>query len=339
MFLPRAHILIALSLLGITGAWAQETFFDRRRAAAHAPALPGDELQRQKESFLSAPGRAGREAAAKTLVSGGEPGARLLLDTLDEWLARQADSATRPPGARTPSPSGSDRKELERLQAEIQSLRGEEDLTHERIAQVADPAMQKIQALLRSIARSEQEVRRGVAAEFDAYRRAAARMIPSPAPGAGGSISPAKADDLDGLYARAAARAVQQWNREQARRIPPDWAEGIEDLNRIRMLAGLNPLRTEVQLCKAAEDHSKDMATLNFFDHESPVPGKKTFSDRAKRFETTASGENIFAGSTSPRSANQGWFYSPGHHKNMMTPGHQHVGLGRYGDRWTQLFR
>ena len=138
---------------------------------------------------------------------------------------------------------------------------------------------------------------------------------------------------------RAQARDVQQWNREQARSLPKDWTEGIEDLNRIRMLAGLTPLRTEVQLCKTAEDHSKDMTTLNFFAHESPVPGKKTPADRAQRFDTTAPSENIFMGSTSPLEATQGWFYSPGHHKNMMSPDHRFVGLGRYADRWTQLFR
>jgi uncharacterized protein YkwD len=33
-----------------------------------------------------------------------------------------------------------------------------------------------------------------------------------------------------------------------------------------------------------------------------------------------------------------GWFYSPGHHKNMFSPGQRRIGLGQYGSHWTQMF-
>ena len=103
------------------------------------------------------------------------------------------------------------------------------------------------------------------------------------------------------------------------------------------MLVGLNALVLDPKLCAAARDHSKDMAEKGFFAHESPVPGKKTPWDRAKNFGTTASGENIFMGSNDPHAAITGWFYSPGHHKNMFRPNLVRMGLGCTGKHWTQM--
>jgi uncharacterized protein YkwD len=91
-------------------------------------------------------------------------------------------------------------------------------------------------------------------------------------------------------------------------------------------------------LCEAARDHSEDMQVNRFFAHESPLPGKKTPWDRAKNFGTSASGENIYMGSSDPHGANMGWFYSPGHHKNMFNAGQVRIGLGCTGSHWTQMF-
>jgi uncharacterized protein YkwD len=120
--------------------------------------------------------------------------------------------------------------------------------------------------------------------------------------------------------------------------IPAEEAKGIEECNLWRLLVGLNACVLDPKLCAAARDHSKDMAEKNFFAHESPVPGKKSPWDRAANFGTTASGENIYAGSASSHSANTGWFYSPGHHKNMFSPGQVRIGLGQHGSHWTQMF-
>lgn len=120
--------------------------------------------------------------------------------------------------------------------------------------------------------------------------------------------------------------------------LPAEEVKGIEECNLWRLLVGLNACVLDPQLCAAARDHSKDMAEKGFFAHDSPVPGKATPWDRAKNFNTTASGENIFAGSPSSHSANTGWFYSPGHHKNMFNPGQARIGLGQHGSHWTQLF-
>lgn len=120
--------------------------------------------------------------------------------------------------------------------------------------------------------------------------------------------------------------------------VPADEAAGIEECNRWRLYVGLNALVLDPKLCEASRDHSKDMKEKGFFAHESPVPGKKTPWDRAKNFGTTASGENIYAGSSNPHGANTGWFYSPGHHKNMFGAGHTRIGLGRHDGHWTQMF-
>jgi uncharacterized protein YkwD len=120
--------------------------------------------------------------------------------------------------------------------------------------------------------------------------------------------------------------------------IPAEEARGIEECNLMRLYVGLNALELDPKLCEASRDHSKDMAEQKFFAHESPVAGKKTPWDRAAKAGTTASGENIYAGSADSHSANMGWFYSPGHHKNMFSPGQRRIGLGQHGSHWTQMF-
>lgn len=119
--------------------------------------------------------------------------------------------------------------------------------------------------------------------------------------------------------------------------VPAEEGEGIRDLNEMRILLGLEPVLLDPKLHAAARGHSQDMAEKNFFAHDSPVPGKKTPWDRAKLAGTTAGAENIFAGNASPRAANEGWFFSPGHHLNMFGK-HRRGGMGRHEGHWTQMF-
>jgi uncharacterized protein YkwD len=119
--------------------------------------------------------------------------------------------------------------------------------------------------------------------------------------------------------------------------VPADEAEGVRDLNEIRMLLGLAPVLIDPRLHDAARGHSKDMVTLRFFAHESKVRGKKTLSDRARLAGTTARAENVYAGDRDPHAANRAWFSSPGHHVNMLA-NYRRVGMGRYEGHWTQMF-
>ncbi|MCA8975896.1 MAG: hypothetical protein KDC98_14335 [Planctomycetes bacterium] len=112
---------------------------------------------------------------------------------------------------------------------------------------------------------------------------------------------------------------------------------GTLALNEIRIALGLGTLRIDPKLGDAARDHSSDMDRLGFFSHTSPVDGKRTPGERAARFGTSAGAENIAAGQSTGSGAIQAWWYSPGHHKNMLG-GHARTGLGQCGDKWTQMF-
>ncbi len=146
------------------------------------------------------------------------------------------------------------------------------------------------------------------------------------------------AEDLSELD-RTGLRIMEKNRRiAQSAKVPEPERLGIEDLNLMRLLVGLSALEIDPRLCNAARAHSQDMSKLGFFSHTSPIPGKATPSDRARQAGTTGGGENIYMGSTQPKSANKGWFYSPGHHKNMFSPGYRRVGLGNSGRHWTQMF-
>ena len=138
--------------------------------------------------------------------------------------------------------------------------------------------------------------------------------------------------------AEEAVRRVAEENEKMAPELSRDLVAGMDAVNAIRVMCGLNALVYDPKLCEAARDHSADMQRLNFFAHVSPVPGKESFTDRAKLAGTTASGENIYKGSSSPKDAIKAWFLSPGHHKNMLGEGHKRQGLGRVGVYWTQEF-
>jgi uncharacterized protein YkwD len=133
-------------------------------------------------------------------------------------------------------------------------------------------------------------------------------------------------------------RQVYIQNAELAMQLDRDAVAGMNGVNAMRVMCGLRPLVFDPKLCQTGVDHSADMESHGFFAHESPVEGKKTPWDRAKRFGTTASGENIYMGSNVSVDAIKAWFLSPGHHKNMLGDGHKRQGLGRTGRYWTQLF-
>ena len=132
-------------------------------------------------------------------------------------------------------------------------------------------------------------------------------------------------------------RQILAANARLAGQLDPEEARAILSLNLIRNLLGLPPLSIDLRLCAAARDHSNDMETLKFFSHSSPVSGKASPWDRAKRFGTSASAENIYTGAQDGKAATLGWFHSPPHHKNMMG-NHKRVGVGRSGRYFTQMF-
>lgn len=90
----------------------------------------------------------------------------------------------------------------------------------------------------------------------------------------------------------------------------------------------------------AARNHSLDMATRGYFDHESP--DGEDAADRITRagFEWTAVGENIARGQPNPEEVMADWMASPGHCSNILEPRFEFLGVGYVADgaHWTQTF-
>jgi uncharacterized protein YkwD len=79
------------------------------------------------------------------------------------------------------------------------------------------------------------------------------------------------------------------------------------------------------------------MVEKKFFAHESPVPGKRTPGERAAKAGTSAHAENIAAGGERAEAPFWMWFFSLGHHQNMLGT-HATLGVGSHGATWTEMF-
>lgn len=114
-------------------------------------------------------------------------------------------------------------------------------------------------------------------------------------------------------------------------------------VNRDRQLNGLAPLAENPLLSQAAQGHSQDMMTRNYYDHITPEG--KTPSDRFAQISGRGGvGENIMqqTGATGV-SLNYGlierfqksWMYSQGHRQNLLEPGYTRFGYGIVTDAIT----
>lgn len=258
--------------------------------------------------------------------------------------------------------------EVETTRAAMRRYSTSESLTKDEVKEHCDPAIETLRGLLRTdraqVTGAHPEIGQALdalesraadaALWTDYFKRAKAAL------GAGDKKAQSAAARLKLPWDAADAAAALQrdlthtlWlaspmtesdrrtltkNVELGRDLPPSEVEGNRRLNDIRLLAGLGACLTDPKLCAASRDHSKDMSELGFFSHTSPVDGKQSFGQRASNFGTSAHAENIAMGQTTPQAAIEGWWYSPGHHRNMMGAGHARVGLGRTANHWTQLF-
>ncbi|WP_442485818.1 CAP domain-containing protein [Aeoliella sp. SH292] len=254
--------------------------------------------------------------------------------------------------------AAADKNEIAKLQAEVNALREDPDLTKEQIKKVGDPALERLAAIAlvsredvlgsnrRLVDKRQALLPAGKLWEVsEAYLT---KFNPKPAGEDDAVASEALTFDKyleqeEEIAVRLALpmsdehRAVLAANEQLSKKLDPEEAKCVLSLNLMRILLNLDPVLVDLQLTAAGRDHSHDMREHNFFAHESPVPGKKTPWDRAKNFGTSASGENIAAGYGTGPDANMGWFHSPGHHKNMLGK-HKRVGVGRDGKHWTELF-
>jgi uncharacterized protein YkwD len=134
----------------------------------------------------------------------------------------------------------------------------------------------------------------------------------------------------------AEAAAVASGNRGARGGLDPEEYKLVLLTNMYRAVMGRPALRINPGLCRAARGHSKDMKEKGFFSHESPIPGKRHFTERARAAGASAHAENIAQGRNA-EDAFWGWFLSLGHHRNMMGP-HTQIGIGRFDRYWTEMF-
>jgi uncharacterized protein YkwD len=332
----KIRLLVALLCLG--GAARADQAADEILASLQTRIEQGKEIDSLCDSLRSQP--AATLAALERAADRAWPGVR------DAYLERLEEVAKRGVGG----DRNDRRRRIRELREDFMEVYGlGEDEMKPLLRKTSMPALEELRTLLdpapaEVIAAGADELReareraRTIAVFRDAVLDAAISTTPADSEeslAAAEKEVAAEAGDLprDGL------RTLEE-NREIAEKeeLPADEAEGIEEANRWRLYVGLDALELDPALCAAGRDHSKDMSTLGFFAHESPVDGKRTPSDRAGNFGTSGGAENIYMGGTDPGSANRGWFFSPGHHKNLFRAGHRRIGLGRHGGHWTQMF-
>jgi len=107
----------------------------------------------------------------------------------------------------------------------------------------------------------------------------------------------------------------------------------LVELNAIRRVHGLVPLRLSHPLSSAADSHSRAMGTFGFFSHSSRDGSE--FWKRVQRYYGPGKsggwsvGENLLWSTTGldASRALKLWMASPAHRKNILTPRWREVGL------------
>ena len=141
------------------------------------------------------------------------------------------------------------------------------------------------------------------------------------------------------LWFYRACRRIEAYNRALQPLADPAEYENITMLNTYREGLGIMPLEADARLLQSARRHSKEMADLGYFAHESPTKSEKTHTQRMKNAGYAAGySENIADGSPSGSGVFLQWFESPPHHKNMVHAGSTAMGAGRWNSKWTQNF-
>ncbi|HYO13392.1 MAG TPA: CAP domain-containing protein [Thermoanaerobaculia bacterium] len=123
-------------------------------------------------------------------------------------------------------------------------------------------------------------------------------------------------------------------------------AEVLARVNEARRRAGVQPLRSDHLLDRAAQRHAQDMLARGYFAHESPEDD--TVRERAKEagYAWRTIGENIAEGQRTVDEVMTTWLNSPGHRRNILDPRFEELGVGlalgrsngRYRVLWAQAF-
>jgi uncharacterized protein YkwD len=100
----------------------------------------------------------------------------------------------------------------------------------------------------------------------------------------------------------------------------------LDDANRERVAAGLQPLKWDVALAAAARQHAQVMANQNLLLHQclNEPPVDQRAAEAGARFSMIA--ENIAVG-PNPETIHNGWMHSAGHRKNILNPDITAIGV------------
>lgn len=117
----------------------------------------------------------------------------------------------------------------------------------------------------------------------------------------------------------------------------------VELVNIERQKAGLPALKLDAAISNVARTKSKDMATNNYFAHQSPTYGSAGDMLRQFGISWRAWGENIAAGQATPEIVVNAWMNSSGHRANILSPNFNKIGVGYETNAsgrpyWTQIF-
>lgn len=292
------------------------------------------------------------------MVELGRPVAQKMFDTLDrqwepKWKSYQSAFAKAAKKAASVKSTGEAKQEIKKHEAAVQSLRKKGDgLTKDHVKKIGDPALKRLRELkilkISEVLAAEPRLE-GLRSEILATAKQRDLcieqlvLLEDEARPFGAKDVTAYEEDTStaalGPPSEYIAILKQNAKIGASGDVPADEVAAIRDMNQYRLLIGLRPCAIDPKLCDACRGHSQDMAERNFFAHDSPVPGKETPWKRAKLAGTSGSSENIYMGSTSGKAANKAWWYSPGHHRNMLNPGNKVGGMGHNERRWTQMFR
>jgi uncharacterized YkwD family protein len=138
-------------------------------------------------------------------------------------------------------------------------------------------------------------------------------------------------------------------DKDQTVTLPGDSSlNGIEQqvlalTNQERQKAGLAPCAgNDANLNRSARAKSQDMATNNYFSHNSPTYGDPFAMMRNFGVQYQSAGENIAMGQPTPAEVVKAWMNSPGHRQNIMNGSYTHLGVGYIVQNgkpyWTQQF-
>lgn len=117
----------------------------------------------------------------------------------------------------------------------------------------------------------------------------------------------------------------------------------VELVNVERQKAGLPALKMDSAISNVARAKSKDMASNNYFAHQSPTYGSAGDMLRQFGISWSAWGENIASGQRTPEIVVNAWMNSSGHRANILSSNFSKIGVGYVTNSngtpyWTQIF-